>query len=184
MNLSQLLLILRARWRSALIVFAMTVAIVAAFTATRSKTFVATAAVVLDVKSPDPIAGIVLPGMNVSSYMATQVDVLQSERVMLRAVKALRIDEKAGLRAGVAGTDGRQRRFQRLAGRRAGPKARSETGQGLERHSGVLHGPRSQVRCQSRQRGGRGLHRNFTRVAHRASEAVQCLVRREHQGAA
>jgi len=99
MNLSQLLLILRARWRSALFVFAMTVAIVAAFTATRSKTFVATAAVVLDVKSPDPIAGIVLPGMNVSSYMATQVDVLQSERVMLRAVKALRIDEKAGLRA-------------------------------------------------------------------------------------
>ena len=90
MNLSQLLLILRARWRSALFVFAMTVAIVAAL---------ATAAVVLDVKSPDPIAGIVLPGMNVSSYMATQVDVLQSERVMLRAVKALRIDEKAGLRA-------------------------------------------------------------------------------------
>ncbi|MDL2338010.1 MAG: chain length determinant protein EpsF [Pseudomonadota bacterium] len=99
MTLSQLTLILRARWRSAFIVFVLVVGLVVAFTLTQSKTYTATAAVVLDVKSPDPIAGIVLPGMNVSGYMATQVDVLQSERVMLRAIRALHIDEDTDFRA-------------------------------------------------------------------------------------
>ncbi|MDO9315454.1 MAG: chain length determinant protein EpsF [Burkholderiaceae bacterium] len=99
MSLSQLTLILRARWRSAFIVFVLVVGLVVAFTLTQSKTYTATAAVVLDVKSPDPIAGIVLPGMNVSGYMATQVDILQSERVMLRAIRALHIDEDAHFRA-------------------------------------------------------------------------------------
>lgn len=99
MNPSQLLLILRARWRSALLVFAAFVLLVVAFTLNLPKQYTASAAVVLDVKSPDPIAGVVLPGMNVSSYMATQVDVLRSERVVLRAIRAMKLDQDAELRA-------------------------------------------------------------------------------------
>ena len=47
----------------------------------------------IDVKSPDPIAGIVLPGMISPGYMATQVDIISSDRVAQRVVKLLRMDE-------------------------------------------------------------------------------------------
>ena len=100
MNLSQVLLILAARWRSAMLVFIAVVALVAGVSLLLPKKYTATSAVVLDVKSPDPIAGVVLPGMTVSSYMGTQVDVLQSERVLLRAVQAMGLAKDAQLRAG------------------------------------------------------------------------------------
>lgn len=98
MTVSQFLLILRARWMSAAIVFAGVLCLGLAFTLLLPRNYTATGAVVLDVKS-DPIAGVVLPGMMVSGYMATQVEVLQSERVMLRAISDLRWDQDPGLRA-------------------------------------------------------------------------------------
>ena len=108
MSLTQILSILQARWRSALIVFMLVLGLVAAFTWLLPKKYTASAAVVLDVKSPDPIAGVVLPGMTVSGYMATQVDVLQSERVVLRALRALHTNEDPELRAAwQAQTEGR-----------------------------------------------------------------------------
>jgi succinoglycan biosynthesis transport protein ExoP len=107
MTVSQFFLIVRARWRSALIVFAGVLAVALAFTLLLPRNFTATGSVVLDVKSPDPIAGLVLPGMTVSGYMATQVDVLQSERVMLRAINELRLDQDPQLRASwMRSTDG------------------------------------------------------------------------------
>ena len=99
MSLSQVFSILRARWRSAVAVFAIVMGLAIAFTLWLPSQYTATAAVVLDVKSPDPIAGVVLPGMTVSSYMGTQVDVLQSERVVLQAIRALQADKSASLRA-------------------------------------------------------------------------------------
>ena len=93
MTLTQIAQILRARWRSAVVVFLCVFGAVVALTLALPKGYAATGAVVLDVKSPDPIAGVVLPGMTVSSYMATQVDVLQSERVLLRAVRDLKLDK-------------------------------------------------------------------------------------------
>lgn len=98
MTLSQLLSILSARWRSALIAFGVILGLAAALTIFLPKKYTASAAVILDVKSPDPIAGVVLPGMTVSGYMATQVDVLQSERVMLRAISTLGSDQDPELR--------------------------------------------------------------------------------------
>ncbi len=99
MTLSYLLLVLRARWRASILVLCTVfgLALLASFLITPQYT--ATAAVVLDVKSPDPIAGIVLPGMTVSGYMGTQVDVLQSERVALRALRALKLDQDAEMQA-------------------------------------------------------------------------------------
>ncbi|HEY6510920.1 MAG TPA: chain length determinant protein EpsF [Burkholderiaceae bacterium] len=89
MTLSQVLLVLRARWMFALAVWVAVVAAVAVATLLLPKRYTASAAVVLDVKSPDPIAGVVLPGMIVSGYMATQADVLRSERVAMRALQSL-----------------------------------------------------------------------------------------------
>lgn len=99
MTLTQLLVILRARWRSALVTMLAVLVLVALATVLMPKKYTATASVVLDVKSPDPIAGVVLPGMTVSSYMGTQVDVVQSERVLLKAVRELGLDQDAELRA-------------------------------------------------------------------------------------
>ncbi|MEP7295442.1 MAG: chain length determinant protein EpsF [Burkholderiales bacterium] len=99
MSLSQILSILRARWPSAFVVFVLVVGLVVGLTLMLPKKYTASAAVVLDVKSPDPIAGVVLPGMTVSGYMATQVDVLQSERVVLAALRALHLNDDPGLRA-------------------------------------------------------------------------------------
>ena len=88
MSLTQLLIVLRARWISFVIVLACAGALALVANALLPKRYTATAMVVLDVKSPDPIAGVVLPGANASGYMATQADVFRSERVALRAIRS------------------------------------------------------------------------------------------------
>lgn len=99
MTLTQIFMALRARWLSALLVLLSVAGLVLGVTLVLPKRYTAVAAVVLDVKSPDPIAGMVLPGMTVSGYMATQVDVLRSERVALRALQALKLDQSAEQKA-------------------------------------------------------------------------------------
>ncbi|HSB21612.1 MAG TPA: chain length determinant protein EpsF [Burkholderiaceae bacterium] len=99
MTLSQVLLVLRARWLFALCIWAAVVLMVGVVTLLLPKRYTASAAVVLDVKSPDPIAGVVLPGMIVSGYMATQADVLRSERVAMRALQALDLFDHPDQRA-------------------------------------------------------------------------------------
>lgn len=54
--------------------------------------YTSVASVVVDVKSPDPIAGLVMPGAMVSGYLATQIDVIQSEPVILQAIKRAGVD--------------------------------------------------------------------------------------------
>ena len=99
MTLSQIFIVLRARWRLALTIMLSVIAAVAAFTFLRTPLYTGTAAVVLDVKSPDPIAGMVLPGMNVAGYMATQLNVIQSERVALRVIDSLKLDKDPLMKA-------------------------------------------------------------------------------------
>ena len=53
----------------------------------------ATAALLIDVKAPDPILGALLPGQMTAAYMATQIDIIQSDRVARRVVTMLKIDE-------------------------------------------------------------------------------------------
>ena len=98
MSLTQLIIVLKARWLSAALVLAAVVACVVLVSLALPRKYTATASVVLDVKSPDPIAGMVLPGMTATGYMATQVDVLQSERVALRAIDALQLDRQSNFR--------------------------------------------------------------------------------------
>lgn len=96
MSLTQLLVVLGGRWRSAFLAACLVFGLVAAgslllwFYAPR---YTASASLVLDVKSPDPIAGVTMPGATIPTYMATQIDVLYSERVALRVIDALRLDQ-------------------------------------------------------------------------------------------
>ena len=93
MTLQQFLLILRARAKLVLYTLIATVAVVLVVSLVMPKRYTASAAVVVDVKSPDPIGGLILPGMISPSYMATQVDIITSDRVAQRVVKLLRLDE-------------------------------------------------------------------------------------------
>ncbi|WP_287461406.1 chain length determinant protein EpsF, partial [Accumulibacter sp.] len=93
MTLQQFLLILWARRRLTLVVLGLTVMTTLIVSLLLPKQYKATTAVVVDVKSPDPIAGMVLPGMMAPGYMATQVDIVNSDRTAQRVVKLLRMDE-------------------------------------------------------------------------------------------
>jgi polysaccharide biosynthesis transport protein len=53
---------------------------------------------VIDVKSPDPVMGMILPGALTPGYMATQIDIIISDRVAQRVVKLLRMDESPAIR--------------------------------------------------------------------------------------
>jgi chain length determinant protein EpsF len=98
MKFQQLLLVLRARYKMALFVLVATVTVTLAVSLLLPKRYTATATVVLDVKSPDPIAGLMLPGLMMPGYMATQVDIIESRRVAHKVVKMLKLDENPAVR--------------------------------------------------------------------------------------
>lgn len=93
MTLQQFLLILWARRKLVLYTFLGTVLTTTIVSLILPEEYTATTAVVLDVKSPDPIAGMVLPGLMAPGYMATQMDIITSDRVTTRVIKMLRMDE-------------------------------------------------------------------------------------------
>jgi chain length determinant protein EpsF len=93
MNPQQFLRILRARYGIALLIQLATVAVTVVVCLLLPKQYRATTSVVIDVKSPDPIAGMVLPAMAIPGYMATQVDIINSDRVARQVVKALRLEQ-------------------------------------------------------------------------------------------
>src|SRR6267143_4058770 len=96
MSLWQFLLILRARFAMVLLILLATVATVVAASLVLPKKYTATAAVVVDVKSPDPITGTMLHAMVMPGYMATQRDIITSDRVAQKVVKLLKLDEAPG----------------------------------------------------------------------------------------
>lgn len=93
MTFSQFLSILKARWLSALLVLVLTVGTTVGVSLLLPKNYTASASVVLDVRSPDPVMGVVLGAMASPAYMATQVDIIQSDRVAQRVVQGLRMTE-------------------------------------------------------------------------------------------
>lgn len=98
MTFSQLLIILKSRWKVILSVFFAVVIAVLILNLLLPKRYTATASVLIDVKSPDPIAGMVLPGLMAPGYIATQLDVIQSERVARGVVRELRLNTQTELR--------------------------------------------------------------------------------------
>ena len=98
MTLQQFLLILRARLWVVLLTFVFIVATTVGVSLWLPKRYTATASVVVDVKSPDPVSGLMLQGMVAPSYMATQVDIINSDRVAQRVVKLLKMEESESIR--------------------------------------------------------------------------------------
>lgn len=107
MTLQQFLLILRARYKVAVWTLLIIVITTLVISLLLPKQYTASTAVVVDVRSPDPVGGMVLPGLASPAYMATQIDIINSDRVAQRVVKALRMDENSAIREQWAeGTNG------------------------------------------------------------------------------
>jgi chain length determinant protein EpsF len=98
MTLQQFLLILRARYKVALLALFLTVATTAVVNLLLPRQYTASTAVLLDVKSPDQVTGLMLQGLMTPGYMATQVDIINSDRTAKAVVKVLRMDENASVR--------------------------------------------------------------------------------------
>jgi chain length determinant protein EpsF len=92
MSVNQLILILRSRWRLALGVFAAILFMAIAFTFLSAKQYTAIASVVIDSKT-DPVSAAGFTDQLLTSYVNTQADVIASQRVAQRVVKALKLDE-------------------------------------------------------------------------------------------
>lgn len=95
MNLQQLFLILKARYKIVLLAMLMTVMAAVAATVLLPKTYKATSTLLLNYKGVDPVSGLSLPAQLMPGYTATQVDIISSPGVALKVVEALDLaDEK------------------------------------------------------------------------------------------
>ncbi len=92
MSFRQFLTILYARRRVVLAVMLLALAATVAVSALLPR-WTATAAVLVDAKGPDPVTGIFLPAQFLPGYMATQVDIIQSQNVALKVVRNLKLAE-------------------------------------------------------------------------------------------
>ena len=92
MTLRQFLLVLRARWKLAFGVFTGVVLLTIIISLLMPKMYTADATVVVDTK-PDPLTVAAYSAQSSTAYIATQVDIISSERVADRVVKVLKLDK-------------------------------------------------------------------------------------------
>ena len=97
MTFGQFLSILRARWLVAALLFGITVLTTLAVSLMLPKSYRATASVLVDFK-PDPISAAFYGGTP-PAVMATQSDVIKSDRVALRVVRNLKLADSPQVRA-------------------------------------------------------------------------------------
>jgi uncharacterized protein involved in exopolysaccharide biosynthesis len=107
MSFGQFISRLKARWWAALLVLGLTIGTTVGVSLMLPKQYTANASVVVDFK-PDPVSAMLYAGMASPGYLATQVDVIQSERVALRVVRNLKLADNPQVRQQwVEATDGK-----------------------------------------------------------------------------
>lgn len=109
MNFSQLVLILKARYKMILLVSIITLLTASVVSLLFPKSYKAAARVILNYKGVDPVTGIAMPAQLMPGYMATQVDIIQSKNVTLDVIKRLHLSEVKSLQEQFAqATQGKQ----------------------------------------------------------------------------
>lgn len=98
MNFVQFLAILRARYKLALGVFGVIVVAALVLSLVWPKSYTASATVVIDASKPDPLAAVLYAGGVNPSLIATQIDVIQSDRVAFKVVRNLKLTENPQIR--------------------------------------------------------------------------------------
>jgi chain length determinant protein EpsF len=88
MNLRQILLVLRMRWWLVMLIFLLVVGGTFAVLSLISKRYTSTTAVLLDVKA-DPLVATLVPSLATPGYIATQAEIVRSDRLATRVVRML-----------------------------------------------------------------------------------------------
>ena len=121
----------------------------------------------------DPALGALAPALAAPSYMATQVEILRSERVASRVVKMLGVERSASAVAAMARCDQREDPARALLRQPAAARPRRSS---LRRGSNVMNisllGAGPDLRAGRGQRLRAGLHGRLGRAAHRAGPPV------------
>ena len=99
MTLHQFFLILRARYRVVFLVLALALTAALAASLLMPRKYTAQTSLLVDVRTPDPVAGAGMSGVIAPSYMATQVDIIGGDLVAQRVVKILKLDEDGETKA-------------------------------------------------------------------------------------
>jgi polysaccharide biosynthesis transport protein len=99
MTLSQLLYILRARWSVVMLILLLVVGLAMGVTLALPKRYTATATLVVDQTRPDPVSGTTYTGNPSPAFMATQVDVLKSDRVAFSVMRKLGLAQNPEMQA-------------------------------------------------------------------------------------
>lgn len=97
MSFLQIFSILLARRRLIFTVFIVVVAAATVLSFIMPKSYTAETTVVIDMKNPDPVVGAMLQPTAMPGYMATQVDIITSDRVARRVVRMLGFDKEPSL---------------------------------------------------------------------------------------
>lgn len=106
MNLKQVLLIVRLRWWIIVLAFLLVLAAAATFVAVVPKRYVSTVSVIVDTKT-DPLLAALAPNVG-GTYLATQVEIIRSDRVAAKVVKMLGLaDDPAAVARWREKTNGR-----------------------------------------------------------------------------
>lgn len=111
MNLQQFLFILRARYLIIVLSLLTTVSVTFVVSLMLPKQYTATASLVVDFKSPDPISALAAP-----LSMGTQVDIINSDRVSRKVVRIMKLDQNSSLRERWAEETGSKGRMEDWAG--------------------------------------------------------------------
>ena len=98
MTFGQFLSIVRARKWLALFIFLTVLGVSVALSLLLPKQYRAETTVVIDNK-PDPVSALAMPTMTSSAFIATQVDIMTSDRVALRVIRDLKLVDSPAIRA-------------------------------------------------------------------------------------
>ena len=108
MTLYQFLLILRARYKAILLVLLAAISAAVLASLVMPKKYTAQTSMLIDVRTPDPVAGAGMSGLIAPSYMATQIDIIAGDLVATRVLKMLKLNEDPETKAAwLRATDGR-----------------------------------------------------------------------------
>src|SRR5687768_2239925 len=94
MNLRQVLLILRLRWWVVMGTLLIATGLALGISLLLPKQYTAETALLLDIKT-DPLVATLAPNFATPSYIATQTEILQSDRVATRVVRMLGLAQNA-----------------------------------------------------------------------------------------
>ncbi len=97
MNLSHFIAVLRARWLSAVAVFAVILTAAILYLVFATRVYTATASILIDVK-PDPVSSMLYGGAT-PSQINTQIEILRSDRVAMRVIQNLKLADLADMRS-------------------------------------------------------------------------------------